>query len=293
MSQISWRHHYIPQFYLNNFTNPENKFYIYLINEGRYKGNGQLFSPETHFFEKNGNTLFTGEEPTDFLETDFYKILDNDVSHLFNKIKNSKEDRYGLTEEDMPLLQFFVAHLFWRNPCNDILVKDLLKRKGLSGLGINIISKESKEVTPNSDVEKRLIQEESTYKLIKYLLPSLLFKNLFDNDSPLTILKFISGEKPSLINDNPLILRNPQNLDIYKDDFILPLSNDKVLIRTKKVKRSYQNTTRILIDQLLLKQAINFIGTTDLKYIPLLKIEYINSNTENLRDTIFRNLVDE
>lgn len=292
MPENSWRHHYIPKFYLTNFTNELNKFYIYLVKEERYKGSGKLFSPESHFFEEDGNTIITDNSTTDFLEIDFYKQLDNDIARLFHKIKTSPEERYGLTEKDMPILQFFVAHLFWRNPMNDEFVKNLLQREGLNGLGLKIRSTETNEVIYNSETEKKLVKNETTYKIIKYWLPSVLFKNLFTNEDPLTILRFNPGNKPALVSDNPLILRNPKNFDVYRDEFILPLSNDKVLIRTKKVKAQYQNTTRVLIDSLLVRQANKFISSTEMNYIPLLKTLNKTSTIEELRNKIFISLAD-
>lgn len=293
MTETSWRHHYIPQFYLKNFTNSENQFHIYSVKKGNYKAKGKLFSPESHFFEEDGNTLVTEQGSTDFLETDFYKSLDNDVAKLFYKIRYSTEDRHGLSEEDMPMLQYFVAHLYWRNPMNDEFVKRLLRTKGMNGLGLKIKDKETNETILNSDMEKKMIENESMYKMIKYWLPSALYQNLFENDSPLTILKFNPGGIPSLISDNPLILRHPENFDVYRDDFILPLSRDKILIRTKKLKKQYQNRARVPIDHLLVRQANNFIATTDLSYIPLLQNVEKNKSTEEFRKEVFESLVDE
>ncbi len=293
MTEISWRHHYIPQFYLRNFTNDEDKFHIYLIKENRYKANGKLFSPESHFFEENGNTLSSEEGITDFLETDSYKQIDNDTAILFNKIKYSTESRYGLSEADMPMLQFFVAHLFWRNPSRNEFTKALILRKGLSGLGLKVKDIQTDETLIGSEIEKKMMENESTYKFIKYWLPSALYQNLFNNNSPLSILSFTPGDIPSLICDNPLILRNPQKFDVYKDDFILPLGRDKILIRTNKLKAQYQNITKILIDNLLIKQANKFVSTTDLEYIDLLYNLRKDKSIEYLRDEIFSNLVDE
>ncbi|MES2426203.1 MAG: DUF4238 domain-containing protein [Bacteroidota bacterium] len=292
MKQISKKHHYIPQFYLRNFTNDENKFHIYLVKEKRYVQDGKLFSPETHFFEKYGNTIVFNSKPSDFLETDFYGPLDNDIAQLFYKIKNSNDVRYGLTEADMPNLQFFVAHLFWRNPSNDMFVKELIRRKGLSGLGMIFKEKNTNQILSNSDLENDILKNKSTYKVIKYWLPIVLFQNLLGNDTPLTILSFNPGEKPSLVCDNPLIFRNPRNFDVYKDDFILPLSSDKILIRAKKIKPFYENIARVLIDQLLVRQANNFISTTDVKYIPMLKAIKENISTEELRQKAFECFVD-
>ena len=176
---------------------------------------------------------------------------------------------------------------------NDDFVKQLLKTKGLSGLGLKIKDKETNETIFYSDIEKKLTENESMYKMIKYWLPTAQYQNLFGNDSPLTILRFNPGDIPSLISDNPLILRNPENFDVYRDDFILPLSRDKILIRTKKLKKQYQNIARVLIDHLLIRQANNFIATTDLKYIPLLKNVENYKSTDQIRNEIFESLVDE
>lgn len=293
MSKASWRHHYIPQFFLTNFTNAENKFHIYLVKEKRYKANGKLFSPESHFFEEDGNTLFHEGGSTDFIETDVYKRIDNDVARLFHKINNSKEDRYGLSEVDMPMLQFFVAHLYWRNPMNDEFVKRLLKTKKLSGLGLKIKDNETNETLLDSEFERKMVANPSMYKMIKSWLPIALYQNIFNNDSPLTILKFNPGGAPSLISDNPLILRNPEKFDVYRDDFILPISRDKILIRTKRLKKQYQNRARVSIDHLLIKQANNFIATTDLKYIPLLQAIDYNISTEIYRKEVFDSFIDD
>ncbi|HEX5025156.1 MAG TPA: DUF4238 domain-containing protein, partial [Agriterribacter sp.] len=228
----------------------------------------------------------------DFLETGFYKSLDNDVAKLFHKIRYSTEERHGLSEEDMPMLQYFVAHLFWRNPNNDEFVKRLLKTKGMNGLGLKIKDRETNETVFDSDIEKKIIENESMYKLIKYWLPSALFQNLFENDSPLTILRFNPGGIPSLISDNPLILRHPENFDVYRDDFILPISREQVLIRTKKLKNQYQNRARVAIDHLLLRQANNCIATTDLSYIPLLQNAEKNKSADEFRKEVFEALVD-
>jgi hypothetical protein len=288
MTIISKRHHYIPQFYLENFTNKQNMFHIYLVNENRYKKNGDLFSPKSHFFEENGNSLFYEDDSTDFLEGQ-YKKLDDKLAVIFSKIKNSIE----LTDIDIGLMQFYIAHLFWRNPLTNELTKAIIAEKGLNGLGILINNTLTNEVQLNTELEKKLINNKSIYKVIKYWLPFKFLGRLFDNDSPLTISSFIPGDLPSLICDNPLILRNPNKIDLYLDDFILPLSRDKVLVRTKKIKEKKQNTVRILIDLLLLKQARTFVSTTDLKYIPMLyELGENYKSISDLREEIFLSLAE-
>ena len=67
------KHHFIPIFYLKNFTNGQNSFHIYLIKEGKFKQSGKLFHPSSHFYEKHDNTISIKETKSDFLETNYYQ----------------------------------------------------------------------------------------------------------------------------------------------------------------------------------------------------------------------------
>ena len=53
----SHEHHFLPIFYLEGFTNDENKFYIYLKDQNRFKKNKKLFSPASHFWIRDDNTM--------------------------------------------------------------------------------------------------------------------------------------------------------------------------------------------------------------------------------------------
>jgi hypothetical protein len=292
MSKNSWKHHYIPKFYLRNFTNSKGKFHIYLVNNDKFKEKGKLFSPDSHFFVQDGNTINLGEDSTDLLETHSYKQLDSDASKLFHKIKFSTEPGYGLSEKDMPALQYFIAHMFWRNPINDEFVKTLIREKGLEYLGIHIIDAKTNKPITNSDFIKSMEENGSAYKLAKNWIPSALFNDLIKSKKPLTILNFEVGHKPSLIGDNPLILKNPENYDVYTDDVILPLCSGKYLIRTEKLKPEYNSTLQISIDRLIFRQAKNFVATTKIEYLIMLRDSVPELSVDELRINIFNELTD-
>ena len=52
LNQISWRHHYIPQFYLNGFTSSKGKFKIFDVEKRSLVRSGKDFSTRSFFFEK-------------------------------------------------------------------------------------------------------------------------------------------------------------------------------------------------------------------------------------------------
>lgn len=84
---MSSRHHYLPQFYLKGFTDDDGKFYVFDIKNQRLKSKKLL--PKQVFFERNRNTFVIGEEKTDFLESQIYKLIDNTNSKAFQKIVTS------------------------------------------------------------------------------------------------------------------------------------------------------------------------------------------------------------
>src|SRR3954469_14980818 len=84
--KLSWRHHYIPQFYLRNFTNEQGFFYLFNKEKNIIERNAK--SPESYFFERNRNTFTLPHgELDDFIETSFYKIFDNMSSYAFEKLR--------------------------------------------------------------------------------------------------------------------------------------------------------------------------------------------------------------
>lgn len=292
MSKNSWRHHYIPEFYLKNFTLDNNKFYVYLTQEERYNNNGHLFSPKQSFYEKNGNTLILKNETFDFIENEFYRNIDNDVAKIFQNIKESKNGDYGLTNKDYAHLELFVAHLFWRNPLNDKYIIDLFKIKGIKGFGFKFKNKKTKNNVENSDIEKEMNKNGTTYKMLKYFVPLFLYENVLKNNSSLKIIQFETGNKPSLISDNPIIFKKAQGIDIYKDDFILPIDSNKILVRGNKFKSHFKNQTIFEIDYLLMKQANKYVSTTDMKYIPLLEKMGEAYSVSELKKNIFSNFIE-
>lgn len=289
MANQSWKHHYIPQFYLKNFTNSNNQFHIFLVKENRFKKNGKLFSPESHFFCTEGNTLHLENNSTDFLEKIFYKYIDDECSVIFDKIKASKE---RISDSDFVKIEYLVSHLFWRTPRHNKFVEALIKKEGLNNIGINIKSSVTNETIQHSKLEEQLIKNGSFNKIVKAWLPMVSYKEILKSKSILNICNFFPGQLPSLISDNPLILRNPNNFNIYTDDFILPINREKVIIRAEKLKSGWENQARILIDLVLVLQADTFIATTDLRYIDILRTLASDRTIIDIREELFTCFLD-
>lgn len=267
MTRVSTNHHYIPEFYLKNFTNDNQEFYIYLVKEKRFKKNGKLFSPSSHFFTKHGNTVDIEDRNPDFLETDHYSPLDNEVALLFEKIKTSSNlNKFGLSDLDVVKLDYFFAQLFWRNPKHNDRLKELIKLNPLKSFGFKVVDSNNNEVD-STEVEKIFKNKQDSYKLIKYWLPLATFKNTLTHNQNFHIIPFPTKGLPGLLGDNPIIFKDPNNDNTYIEDLVVPITKEIVYIRTSSLDNKFHSSTKVLIDLLQLRQANEFVCCTDKNYI--------------------------
>lgn len=291
MNNTSWRHHYLPEFYLKGFANTDGKFKVFDVSKQAFIKNGKDFSTESYFFEKDGNTVITNKGADDFIENRFGDT-DNRVAQLFNKIRNAGPNtRFGLTEDDMPALQHFVSILFWRTPANYDQIKNLIRERNLHEFGLFIRSKDTNEVLRDEELENKIRIDPNFFKAIKLLLPYMTYQRILDCNTPLHIQTF-PEQIPALCSDNPIIFEKSEP-DIYYDDLIFPLTHTHVFIRGNKINDSALTSIKIVIDQILLKQAKKYVSCTDMVYLE--KLNELNQkpgrSIEELKKYLFYTLI--
>lgn len=286
MNSVSWRHHYIPQFYLKGFTAANGKFKIYDVVKKEFKNNGQEFSPKSHFFEPNANTLISSLGKDDSTETKFGKI-DNRIAEIFQRINNSTvQENFNINEDDIAQLQHFVSVMYWRIPTNYNEIKNLIQNKELKELGL-ILKKTNKAKIDIAEMEQKIKEDENFFKLMKYWFPNISYPELSKCRTPLHLMPFNEGF-PSICSDNPVISRNPESFQVYKDNFIIPINNTKVFIRGDRLKK-INGVVKMMIDLLIYKQAKKYVCCTDESYINHLDNLYEKhfKNINELRNLIF------
>ena len=279
MNKISWRHHYIPRFYLNGFTSAKGTFKIFDVKKGTFVRNGKDFSPEAYFFERNGNTLSSREIQTDFLEKSYAK-KDGRIAEIFQRINSSSpESKFNLTDDDIALLQHFVGIMYWRIPANFEEVKAIVSQKSLKELGLIIQNTKTNKPLQNSDLEGKLKSDPNFFKAMKSHFPDISFPELFNCHTPLHILPFAPG-LPSICSDNPIVCRYPETFRVYTDDFIFPINSTTLFVRAGQRKEFY-TSAKIYVDMIIFKQAKMYVSCTDEKYIDGLDKLY-NKHFNNL-----------
>ena len=99
---ISSRHHYLPVFYLKGFTDADGKFFVF--NKEINAVDVRERSPKSVFFEKDRNTVMTGDESNDFLEQ-IYSKLDSDLAPAFKRFQEKKN-------KEISAMDIVEAHFF-------------------------------------------------------------------------------------------------------------------------------------------------------------------------------------
>ena len=114
----SWRHHYIPVFYLKGFTRRTGKFYIYNKDKDRVIDREQ--SPRSYFFEKNRHLLQNlDNELDDFIETGLYSSFDDFSSTAITKLRHVPLSEYNNNVELLSKIILFINGLIYRIPKYD------------------------------------------------------------------------------------------------------------------------------------------------------------------------------
>jgi hypothetical protein len=292
MNNISWRQHYLPEFYLKGFTNADGLFKIFDVSKQSFIKNGKDFSTEAYFFEVDGNTVTTDKGEDDFIEQRFAD-MDSRVAALFHRIRTASDTRFGLTEGDMPALQHFISVLFWRIPTNYDNIKQLISERDLHEFGLFIRSKETDEIVRDEELESRIRNDPNFFKAIKLILPYITYKRILDCRTPLTIQTF-PEQFPPICSDNPIIFESATP-DIYYDNVIFPLTHTHVFVRAKGLDKNVMVDIKIAIDLIILKQAKRYVCCTDTKYVEMLNklFETKYKSLDKLKADVFETLIEK
>jgi hypothetical protein len=291
MTNTSWRHHYLPVFYLKGFTNKSDKFLIFDVDKGHFIKNGQEFSPSSYFFKKDANTWIKDGEKDDFLERKFFTPFDNRISKLLDQIHSSNADnRFSVSEKDMPLLQNFVNLMYWRLPHRDKEIEKLIDSEGLKAFALSIQTKEGQQNNETKKIEKRIKQDPEFKKGLHFIMSMVDTVKMIECSTPLTIQPFVDG-LPHVCSDNPVLFENEISPKVYKDDFVFPMSGNMFFIRANRTE-GFSPVFKLMVDTLVFKQAVRYVSFTDERYFHSLN-EFYNkhfNSVSELRSFIFRYL---
>ncbi|GEC79224.1 DUF4238 domain-containing protein [Flavobacterium aquatile] len=284
MNNISWRHHYLPIFYLKGFTKNSKLLKIFNVQEKRFLKNGKEFSPESFFFEKDANTVIFGDKKNDYIESS-YAEFDNEMSTLIERINQSDyTTNYSVTDDDMPRMNHFVSLMYWRLPHRTNELEKILKNSDLESLGLKVIDKSGERQIATEEKIKNNPEFVKGFKFYNSLMDSVRGVNC---RTPYSILE--SHENlPFLCSDSPIIFES-ENPKVYEDDYLFPLSGNRLFIKANR-RSEFPSYLRMLVDAVVYKQAQKYVSCTDESYIGMLDTLFERQNMEELKAEIFKRI---
>lgn len=159
----------------------------------------------------------------DFIETEFFKLFDDKISKLFSLINSSSpENRFSVSENEMPLLQCFVNIMYWRLPHRGREIEEMMNEDLLKAFAYRLLFESKRQNIDIKEIEKR-ISKDANFK--KYWPSAMAIADtikMTNCRTPLTIQPFIGGF-PHVCSDNPVLFDNIVNPKVHKDDFIFPI----------------------------------------------------------------------
>ncbi|MCO5949846.1 DUF4238 domain-containing protein [Mucilaginibacter flavidus] len=282
-------HHYLPQFYLKGFTGGRGQFLIWSVRQKAFKKNGQFFSPASHFFLPDDNTINNDGEPDDYLE-ELYSGMESRYARILEKIK-AVDQGFGLDQQEVVLLNYFAGELFWRVPSQRPVINAATDIHQLNQLGVAVIDKKTMRPLDPEKFADAVKADPSYFQRLRNVLPATTYWNLVDCTWPATVKTF-PGTFPPICGDNPVILRYPEKADPFLDNLIFPLAPNKVLFRIRDMTEKFAPNIKFYIDMLQLMQAREYVCCVDQEYLLGLKEAFQQnfSSVAELRKFIFDHL---
>jgi len=219
----SWRHHYIPQYFIKGFGDADEMLFRYDKTTDSIES--KRVQPKRIFFQENGNTAYVGSNRNTIGEK-ASASLDSVLADRLAPIRNNPSDPSANNVENYVTLLSIAADLFFRVPANDAYYDLLYARTGLKPLDKNgNVVQAARELLETG---------KTAQKSIRPFIPQNLLGQLFkqtevhDRMKP-RIAAFSHGV--FVLSDNPVVFSElPTRWQDFMQNFILPISSTQFFI---------------------------------------------------------------
>lgn len=251
----SSRHHYIPQFLINGFTDSNGLLYIYdkqkdvILNKQR--------SPKSIFFETGRNTVeLTNTLKSSILEDYLYRDMDNLTSKTIKYMQTEKLSKIDFDVENTATILFFLISLFWRIPKADYAAEDVLKRSIVDSAIIDL------ELYKNDPTFQKLnragLFEHHISEIKKKGRKGTKWINMHQNEKSLYV-----------IGDYPFLFRNESNefAKFNDSDFLFAVSSQRIYSSTNASLNKFSTVNSYYYNAAVIHQSVNYVACDDLNVL--------------------------
>jgi|GEM_PF-2845730 len=281
------RNHYIPVFYLKNFINPDNHFWVYDKQAPRKKNQFLYKSPKTICFEWDRNTFFfKNREPYKGLEKETYGMFDNIHGKIFDILSKSELGKPRWNEQIVGELDFFIPLLYWRSPISDEDFLSLLEETDiLDKVGLRAVGENRKPLELDDAFKEEFKNDKNIQKVLRPTIAISIADKISSIDSDMRWRIIYHFKEPLITSDNPIIFENNlKHFDNFYSRIMLPLSNDKTLIRINANDRTANLHNRYAQDILTFHQAKRYVICSDRAFLEKVSNAYLEAKKHGFFD---------
>lgn len=255
MKKESSRHHYIPEFLIKGFTNPDGKVFVYDIKKDEIQSKPK--SPKSIFFEWDRNTLKKEDgQELSVIEDILYKHWDNRASILIQKFqKNRLPDSSLLSDNNIADFILFTIQLFWRIPYTDFAVSDLIKNMDIDVEN----AEELKNYQPFQMHQRTLLYQETLKELkdAKRKTPGFYAK-LFELEKDI----FVIGDNPTVYQKTPSTFD-----DLFDLDSMIAISSKRIFTNSVSEFENFGFNRAIEYNHFVISQSKRYVCSNDKKIL--------------------------
>lgn len=271
LRENSTRHHYIPRFLINGFTE-NGKLFVY--DKGKDQILSKQLSPKSIFFENYRNTIdLSPNVRTSIIEDKLYSKVDNDCAEIINKYQSEDLDKIVFTHEEIATVLFFQISLFWRILRTDDTVEDILERS-------SIISDTPKNKHLNFESSrKKLDRINLVPHTIEELKKSDIKQRKIVNIHELSNSTFVIGDYPFVFRKQMTSFRE---FDDY--DSIMALSSKRIYSTSKKSIKSFSEMNAYCYNALVILHSVRYIAGCNIEILKKSIKLFKNLSNKNIEE---------
>lgn len=247
LKKNSAKHHYIPRFLSNGFTNAEGLLFIY--DKEKDKINRNPRSTRSIFYEEDRNTIEISDYIKSSIIEDFYSKIDNNASKILKVFQNERLNNIEFTTDNISQLLYFLITLFWRIPKSDFAAQDLLDRAEIIGEGID------PEFIRNNPAFRKIkrfgIAKHHIDEIKKYGLKGKRFINIHQSDKEI----YVIGDYPILFRRNHSLFKEFNDIDI-----LFAVSSKRMYSSTMGKIENLTDANSLRYNAAIIEQSIRYIG---------------------------------
>lgn len=270
----SSRHHYIPQFFLEGFTNPDGLLYIYDKNHDLILKRPR--SPKSVFFEKDRNTIYLRDSiESSIIEDDFYSKVDDNLSKIIRRFQQEQLSKLDFTVEDTAHFLFFLITLFWRIPKTDFAAEDLIDRSVIASQGID---PETLRNDPTFRKTKRVdVFKHHVDQIINHGKKGNRYINIHQSNKEI----YIIGDYPLLFRKTPTLFCEFNDID-----FLIAISSNRIYSSTLERLENLTDFNSFMYNAAIINQSVRYVGCSNIETLQKSLVFYKGLKSHGLENTI-------